>query len=160
MPELDRARLAEEFGLDPEYFQFDPDNSNVDVEGAELSFNKPTERLLRDNIERAEQMFTRVQHEVDAGNFTARMIEVAALILNSITASVKEIQSKEYNERYFVLRDRLAQLKHYEIEIKRIKMQEKPKEKPINQNIILTDRETLLKTLAESKRIENKEEEK
>ena len=158
MPELDRARLAEEFGLDPEVFQFDPDNSTVDMEGAELSFNRPTEKLLRDNIERAEAIFAKVQHEIENGNFTARMIEVAALIVNSITSTVKEIQTKEYNERYLALKDKLTELKKYEIDIKKMKVL--GSQKPANQNIIFTDRETLLKTLGDTKRIENKEEEK
>lgn len=158
MPELDRARLAEEFGLDPEYFQFDPDNSNIDTEGAELTFNRPTERLLRDNIERAEAIFNKVQHEIENGNFTARMIEVASLIINSITSTVKEIQNKEYNDKYLSLKDKLAKLKHYELELKRIKDERKYKgPRSVKQNIIVTDRETLLKSLSETKKIEDKE---
>jgi len=155
MVELDRATLAEEFGLDPELFQFNPDNSEINSESADLRFDRTTEKILRDNIERAETLMSKIEHEIDHGNFTARMVEAASLVINGITSTVKEIQTKEYNEKYMKLREKLANLKHYEIEVKRIKNERK--QQPTNQNIIITDRETLLKSLSEQKKIENKE---
>lgn len=98
---------------------------------------------LKSNIYNANQLLEKIQHEMNNGNFSARLAEVASTIINSVTQASKEIISDKNYGEYMEVRRALVQLKAKEIEIKEAKAV-----RPTNQtNVLVTSREDLLKML-------------
>lgn len=154
MPELDRENLENEFGLTTE----DDNTEQTEPEGPdpfEVEFNNEnsTEQLLRDNIDRANGLLDTIEDEMNRGNFSARMAEVAGQLINSVSTSVKEIQQGQYGKSFLLLKARMTELKKYEIEMRATKGKQ-----PTNQNLIVADREAVLKLLEDSKNKEDNEE--
>jgi hypothetical protein len=159
MSELDLAGLDDIFqdeqgeGIEPrkKRLTIDYGNDNID-------YNDPLD-VIKNNIKRANAILDAIQSEMEQGNFTARMVEVAGNLVNSITAASKEVITNTNYQGYLTIKEDLVKLKAREIDLKEQKIQ-----KPLNQNIILTSRDDLLKLLgkkreiAEIKEIENKPE--
>lgn len=114
-------------------------------EEIDIDYNNPVD-ILKGNIKKANQILDKVQDEIDAGNFTARMVEVAGNIINGITAASKEIIGKENYVGYLEVRKELKDLKEREVVLK-----EKVgiRGTTTNQNIIVTSREDLLKIMSD-----------
>jgi len=128
------------------------DNIDRDLEQKTVDFRTNIDyddaiETLKNNIFNANQLLEKIQHEMNNGNFSARLAEVAGTIINSVTQSSKEVISdRNYND-YLEIRRALVQLKAKELEIKEQKMV-----RPTNQtNVLVTSREDLLKVLAEKK---------
>ena len=111
-----------------------------------IDYNEPLE-ALKNNIYNANQLLEKIQHEMNNGNFSARLAEVAGTIINSVTQSSKElISDKNYGE-YLEIRKALVELKNRETVIK-----EQRGIRPTNQtNVLVTSREDLLKVLEDKK---------
>ncbi len=154
MPTLNRQNLEDEFNMtendviepeivdddEPEPFvlEWDNDTSNANT--------------IRKNIERANTILDRISEELDAGNFSARLVEVAGQIINSITTASKVLIDDTNYNKYIDIRKSLALLKKREVDIKELKGG-----RPRNQNLIVASREDVLKILREpDKRLENK----
>lgn len=148
MTNLNRNRLQEEFNLDP---------NEIEREAEEITkkINEDPVESLKENIARANFIADYVEREIANGNLSARMVEVLGQIINSVTNANKEIISSVYGHRYLQLREKMLDLKSREIDIK-----EQKNRRPTNQNIIVTDRESVLKMLEDNRqeKQENKEE--
>jgi hypothetical protein len=108
---------------------------------------------LKKNIKNANQLLEKIQHEMNNGNFSARLAEVASTIINSVTQASKEILSDQNYEDYMEVRRALVELKNKELDIKEAKIV-----RPANQtNVLVTSREDLLKMLEDKRprQIEN-----
>jgi hypothetical protein len=123
----------------------------------EIDYGDP-KSILKANIKKANKILDRIANEMNNGNFSARLVEVAGNIINSITASSKEIINKENYADYIKVRQDLVELKAKEVEIKQLKGQRPPNQT----NVLVTSREDLLKLLdnKKPKKIENKTEER
>jgi len=100
---------------------------------------------LKKNIFNANQLLERIQHEMNSGNFSSRLAEVASTVINSVTQASKEIISDKNYGEYMEVRRALVILKEKEVEIKALKTN-----RPTNQNnFLVTSREDLLKMLEE-----------
>ena len=98
---------------------------------------------LKKNIFDANQLLEKIQHEMNNGNFSARLAEVASAIINSVTQASKEVISDKNYGEYMEVRRALVMLKQKEIEIKEARAN-----RPTNQtNVLVTSREDLLKML-------------
>lgn len=134
---LNRNNLHEEFELEP-----------IELEVKALSEkieDDPTE-CLKENIERANDILDLIEGELRNGNFTARLAEVSGQLINSVTNASKEIIANINYKQYLQIREKMVGLKELEI-----KMKEKQLKNPTNQNLIVTDRETVLRLLEEHK---------
>jgi hypothetical protein len=148
--ELDLTNLDEIFR--------DTDNLDRELEEKRLDFRTDIDysdavEALKSNIYNANQLLDKIQHEMNNGNFSARLAEVASTIINSVTQASKEILSDQNYEDYMQVRRALVQLKAKELEIK-----ENNGKRPTNQtNVLVTSREDLLKVLEGKKpeQIEN-----
>lgn len=139
--ELNRENLADTFNM----------NTLEDEAGeiTTITADDPVE-VIKDNIERANRILDRVENEMNRGNFSARMVEVAGNIINSITAAGKEVISDTNYKRYLQIREGMLQYKYDELEMKKSNFKT-----PTSQNIIFSDRESVLKFLnGEQKKIE------
>ena len=142
--ELDLSTLDEAFGLN---YNDLPDNDPEtirDREEIDIDFNDPVS-ILRGNIKKANQILDKIQDEMDGGNFTARMVEVAGNIINGITSAIKEIITDVNYKKYLDIRKDLKALKEREVIIKE---KSGGRTGTTNQNIIVTSREDLLKIMA------------
>lgn len=109
----------------------------------EIDYSDPIDALKK-NIHNANEVLEKIQDEMNNGNFSARLVEVAGNIINTITASSKEvIADKNYGD-YMEVRRALVQLKAKELEIKEQKV---IRSKNIQNNVLVTSREDLLKLL-------------
>jgi len=135
--EIDRRGLSEEFDI--EYIR--AENKKLKVQ------SKNAEESLEENVERANRILEMVEGELNEGNFSARMVEVAGQIMNTITNANKEIITSINYKTYLQIREKLLQYKYDELKTK-----ENIKKSLPNQNIIVTTREDVLKILNQDKK--------
>ena len=105
------------------------------------------EDIIKKNIERANDMLDRVEEEMDRGNFSPRMVEVFSKLIDNVTTAATQIQSSTYNNDYLILRQKLAELKELEVKAKVKSLTSGNNQKIGSQNIILSDRESILKMI-------------
>lgn len=140
MTDLNRKKLSEEFSLD----LTDDKNINKFLEDVKPpAEGEDPDDILRENIQRANRFLDRVENEIESGNFSARILEVAGLLLNSVTAAASQIQSSGYNEAYLQVREKLVSLKQVELELRRRKL-EKGSGGAGKQQMIIASREDIL----------------
>jgi len=97
MSELNREGLAEEFDL--ENIENQPSSVSIFKEEGE-----DPDSIIKDNIDRANRILDQVEDELANGNFSARLVEVAAKTMDSVTNAVSQIQSTVYNNDYLQLK--------------------------------------------------------
>jgi len=134
--------LAEQETIEPEIVEPDPFEIEWDEQTSDI-------KILKDNIDRANDILDKVQDEVEGANFSARLVEVAGQIINSITVGVKTIIDNTNYNNYLALKKELVLLKRREVDIKALKL-----DKPKTQNLIVASRESVLKLLEEKKKKE------
>ena len=145
MTTLNRQGLEDEFNItepeaiEPEIVEPDPFEEEWEAQNDEI-------KILKDNIDRANEILDKVQEEVDGANFSARLVEVAGQIINSITVGVKTIIDNTNYNNYLNLKKQLVLLKKREVDIKALKL-----DKPKTQNLIVASREDVLKLLERKK---------
>jgi len=138
---IDRASLEEEFNLEAQEIISDvrrATGSNAP------NINNP-DKYVEDNIERANKMIDKVLEEMDNGNFTPRLAEVSALLANSVTIAYEKILSKHATESNLKIKKRMLELKERELDLKERALS--TQNNVINGNIIISDRESMLKFL-------------
>ena len=139
--ELDRDNLSD---------VFDMNEIESEVERLTLVSESDPEEKLKENIDRANRILDRVETELETGNFTARMVEVAGNILNTITNSSKELITNINYNKYLQIRESMVKYKYDELESKQQKFRS-----PTSQNIIVSNREDIMKLISgEVKEIE------
>ena len=130
----------------------DEDRADQELEQKTIDFQTNIDydnelEALKSNIYNANQLLEKIQHEMNNGNFSARLAEVASTIINSVTQASKEIISDKNYGQYMEVRRALVELKAKEVEIKEAKSV-----RPTSQtNVLVTSREDLLKVLDEKK---------
>jgi hypothetical protein len=142
--ELDLTTLDDVFSINYDNL---PKDKQTDREEIEVDYNDPIE-ILKANIKKANLILDKIQEQIECGNFTARMVEVAGGIINGITAASKEIITKENYQGYLEVRKELNALKEREVVIKE---KSGVKGGVTNQNLIITNREDLLRIMSDKK---------
>lgn len=140
----------------------DTDNIDREVEQKRVDFDTnidydDTIQALKRNIFNANQLLEKIQDEMNNGNFSARLAEVAGTIINSVTQASKEILSDENYSDYMEVRKALVLLKEKELDIKEQKMVRYPSNQT---NVLIASREDILKSLEGKglEQIENRKE--
>ena len=121
---------------------FDMDEIERDVERLTLVSKTDPEESLKENIDIANRILDRVENELENGNFTARMVEVAGNILNTVTNSSKELITNINYKKYLQIRESMVKYKYDELEAKQQKFRS-----PTSQNIIVSNREDIMKLI-------------
>lgn len=143
---LNRENLEEEFNVEEP--PIEPEILNDEFEDEWDDENNPR-TIIKDNIERANAILDRVELEINSGNFSARLVEVAGNIINSITVASKELISDENYKQYLSLRKKLVKYKKMEVDWK----VSGKSNKVTNQNLIVTNREDLLKWMGKTEEL-------
>ena len=136
MKDINDKCLSEEFNM--EYVE-----AEVKEVREELSGDDIPDQILFANVLRANRILDKLE-ECQEGkkNFSTRAAEVAGQLINAVTQATSQIMSDNYNKGYLQLRQDLVKLKELEIKIK-----QRAISAPRNQNLILADRESVLKFL-------------
>lgn len=148
---LAEQEIAESEAVEPEIVEPDPFEVEWEAQNDEI-------KILKDNIDRANDILDKVQDEVEGSNFSARLVEVAGQLINSITTSTKTILDNDNYNKYLDIKKGLALLKKREVDIKALKI-----DRPKSQNLIVASREDVLKLLEgkeDAKIVPQKNEEK
>ena len=135
MVHLNRKNLSEEFNL--EYVEAEIE----EVQGEMTGPNIP-DQVLFANIIRANRILDKIENEFENNNFSARLCEVAGQLINSVTTATSQVMTDSYNKEYLQIRQDLVKLKEREVKIKQLSAGT-----PRSQNLIVTDRESIMKIL-------------
>lgn len=153
---IDRNSLASEFNIEDEIEEFISEVNNTTGD-TNPTINNP-DKYVENNITKANKLLDKVLAESENGNFSPRMAEVGALLINTVNIAYEKILSKKLGESSLQIKRNMLKLKERELKYK-----EKMLERPQNQqnNLIITDRESMLKFLnggnvATPKVLENK----
>ena len=154
MSELNRDNLAEEFDIE---------NEEIEIETFKEILDKAKEledpnNVLSSAIEKAGRFLDMIERESVNGNFSARMMEVAANLINVITTtanSIATINSTWFNDELKQVRSQQKwkelDQKDKELELKKMYYQNQLGDGnpngTTNNNVIVTDRESVLKFL-------------
>lgn len=147
MPELNMNNLDDEFNL--------PSIDNRTGLIQNKNDDDPVE-IIKDNINRANEILDLVHDQLTRGNITARLVEVASDLINGITASAKELSNDTLQKDGLQLKEKMIRLKEREVVIKEKKVVRGSG--VVNQNIIVSNREDLLKFIKEEKNLPQLEE--
>ena len=142
MPTLDRQGLRDEFNMADEPIEAEIVDNTIDEFELEWDEETADANVLRKNIENANDILDKIKREITAGNFSARMVEVAGQIINSITTASKVLIDDTNYNKYLDIRKALALLKKKEVEIKQIKSGN-----ITNNNLFIGSREELLRIM-------------
>lgn len=154
MSDLNRDNLAEEFDIE---------NTDIEIETFKEILDKAKEledpnNVLSSVIEKAGRFLDLVERECVNGAMSARYAEVAANLINVITTtanSIATINSTWFNDELKQVRmnqrDRELDQKDKELELKKMYYQNQlgdgSSNGTTNNNVIVTDRESVLKFL-------------
>ena len=128
------------------------DTNRIDGEAEEKKVDFDTEidysdaiDALRKNIYNANQLLEKIQHEMNNGNFSARLAEVAGTVINSVTQASKEILTDKNQTEYMDVRKALVLLKEKELAIREQKVVRGPTGGTTN--VLIASREDILKSI-------------
>ena len=132
------------------------DSSNIDKQIQEVKDMKNELKILeedmvdvdiiiKDNIDRANRILDTVEDNLSKGDLSARVIEVAAQLINAVTAAATGITGIGYNQQQIDIKNRALDIKENEISVKQAV--NGAKEVNITNNNLVMSREELLKMM-------------
>ncbi|HRR50063.1 MAG TPA: hypothetical protein P5293_08965 [Bacteroidales bacterium] len=146
MPELNRSNLEKILDVEVVEVQKEMDSAPTQEE---------PEQILRKNIIRANNILDSVETELKNGNFSARLVEVASLIINSVTQASTQIMINKSNLNSLQIKRDVLKLKEKELEIKSRLL---AGQQPVGRDrLVITDRETILKYLKDGQDVKQLE---
>ena len=117
---------------------------------AELKNDLPdADKIITDNIARANRILDRVELSIGTGAFTATMIEAAAKLIESVTSAANSITGIGFNAEVIRQKDRELDRKEKELTIKGLV--KGAENVTINNNQLIMNREDLMKMIKEGK---------
>jgi len=165
MVELNLTKLEKEFNIttvEEESSSSSLESIKDNIEGiiSSIKIDKDPDKILLSNIERANYLLDLANEQLTTGNFTVGILEASSQLVDSITKAVSEIRSSQQQELYLRLRDEMLQLKKVEAILKAKKTlgyREDNRDKGRDREIIVTDRETIIKMIEKGKGVTNAE---
>jgi hypothetical protein len=148
--EINIDALAEEFNLDSQDASFDDCQINVNS----LTADKPMDpdEVLSTNVNKANAILDRVIIEINRSGMTPRLGEVASQLISTINQAVSQVYTKSNELDGILLRKRLVELREREVIVKeKLSQLTSNSDGTVNNNLIVTDRETVLRLLKENK---------
>jgi hypothetical protein len=145
MPKINEEKLAEELEMEILEAEITEITDNLDINNVKGKTNP--DLILSDNIVRANRILDILEQNAwETKKISARSAEVMAQLINAVTNAANSIISDEYNKAYLQIRNNVLRLKEKEIQIKQI-----GGGRSGTQQILVTDRESIIKILKEGK---------
>lgn len=145
--ELDVNSLLAEFNLpnvSKENLPVLPTTAEIDKKIEEE--NLSVEQITRRNIERTNRILDKAENQINiSGEISAKMLEAVAKLADTISTSSEILSGIELTNKTFEFKERGLDLREFEIK-ERIKLKQDtgPEQFTQNNQIIVTDRESLL----------------
>lgn len=124
--------------------EFNIEENNIEVKIIEEDENLIPENIIKNNIQKTQDLLDLIIEHINSGSSTARMFEVAGKLADVINSSAMNLIMAKNTEIGLDIKQQSVDLKEKEIEIKKM-LSEKPD--TINQNLIVTSRNEILKLL-------------
>lgn len=134
-PQLNIGILNKEFNIDEncivdtetgEIFELEghlTDIKDMRKELAKVSdeMGPDPDKIICDNIDRANRLLDKIEDQIMRGDINARMFEVSAQLIGTITAAATSITGISYNQQVIDNKNRALDIKERELQVKAIK---------------------------------------
>ncbi len=139
MPKINDEKLSEHLNIDAVEAEVVEILDSLDIN----TTRKSPDLVLSENIERANRILDIMEiNAIDDRKISARKAEVMAQLINAVTNAATSIVSDDYNREYLQIRRDVILLKEKELRIREIGAGT-----PGTQQLIIADRESILKVL-------------
>lgn len=145
---IDLDALAQEFNMDEGISSINDDP--IDLDNLSSSNLSNPDEVISTNINKANAILDRVIVEINRAGMTPRLGEVASQLITTINQAAGQIYTKELDVSNLLIKHKMLELKEREVQIKEM-VAKMNKPNTVNQNLIVTDRESILKLLRENK---------
>ena len=162
-PQVDLDELDKLFGIDNTNI-IEKEGELVDVETGEIlkevnDMRKEiatieeslpdVDKIITDNIERANRILDKVEDAIVRGDYTASMIDAVGKLIDSVTSAATSITGISYNNEVLRQKDRDLDRKEKELAVKQLVKGEQGTQ--ITNNNLIMNREDLMKLISDSK---------
>jgi hypothetical protein len=148
--DVDLDALAQEFNMDVDESLNVDDIIEIDVDTLSASEISDPDVVISTNINKANAILDRVINEINRSGMTPRLGEVASQLISTINQAAGQIYTKEFDFGSLRIKKKMLDLKEREVLLKE-RISGNGRGGTVNQNIIVTDRETVLRLLKENK---------
>jgi hypothetical protein len=140
-------RLEEEFNIDTATEEIVSSIENMSV----VPDINEADKLLAENIYKANLLLDKVVDEAQREGITPRMAEVGSYLANAVTVAVEKIYTKNFQNSSLQIKHRMLNLKEKELELKLRALELHAGRPTVQHNVIIADRESVLKLLKENR---------
>jgi len=151
-PQVNTQALNKEFNIDIYNDDLDKQIQEVQEMRKELAdIDKDaidSDQIIMDNINRANRILDIVETNIKAGDHSARFIEVAGQLINTVTTAATSITGISYNQQLIDTKNRALDIKEKEVTVKGI-VKNADNVNITNNNLVMS-REDLLKMINEN----------
>lgn len=148
MNNIDLEALAQEFNMDIDEQLESPQILTDELEATEQS---NPDLVLSTNVNKANAILDRVILEINRVGMTPRLGEVAGQLIATINQSVSQIYTKQFDFGSLRLKKKMVELKEREVKLKELTANMGKQGGVVNNNLIVTDRETVMRLLKDNK---------
>jgi len=148
-PELNTNSLNNEFNIDSNKINKEIEKvQSMRKELLDIEKDQPdVDKIILNNIDRANNILDHIEKEIYTGNANARQIEVVGQLINAVTTAATSITGISYNQQIIDNKNRSLDIKEKELTVKGIiKGVENVN---ITNNNLVMNREEVLKMLDE-----------
>lgn len=148
---VDLDALAQEFNMN-----IDEALDNVEeisIEDLVANRLSDPDLVISTNINKANAILDRIIEEINSSGMSPRLGEVASQLIATINQAASQIYTKEFDMSGLRIKHKMLELKEREVRLKELTAipNANGQGKTVNQNIIVTDRETVLRLLRDNK---------
>lgn len=148
---VDLDALAQEFNMN-----IDEALDNVEeisIEDLVANRLSDPDLVISTNINKANAILDRIIEEINRSGMSPRLGEVASQLIATINQAASQIYTKEFDMSGLRIKHKMLELKEREVRLKELTAipNANGQGKTVNQNIIVTDRETVLRLLRDNK---------
>jgi hypothetical protein len=146
---VDLDALAHEFNMDID--EALPAVEDITPEALIADRLSDPDLVISTNINKANAILDRVIEEINRSGMSPRLGEVAGQLIATINQAVSQIYTKEFDMSGLRIKHKMLLLKEREVRLKELTTIPSGQGNTVNQNIIVTDRETVLRLLKDNK---------
>jgi hypothetical protein len=146
---VDLDALAQEFNMNIDEALTSAED--ISIENLVANRLSDPDLVISTNINKANAILDRIIEEINSSGMSPRLGEVASQLIATINQAASQIYTKEFDMSGLRIKHKMLELKEREVRLKELTTIPNAQGKTVNQNIIVTDRETVLRLLKENK---------
>lgn len=148
---VDLDALAQEFNMNVDEALSSADD--ISIEDLVANRLSDPDLVISTNINKANAILDRIIEEINSSGMSPRLGEVASQLIATINQAASQIYTKEFDMSGLRIKHKMLELKEREVRLKELTAipNANGQGKTVNQNIIVTDRETVLRLLRDNK---------